>query len=98
MTDTTTMHETSTGSPDAILGRLIEQNRKWRTTVPEGFFPPQNSNQTPKVNALFIIEQCAHILIRLKILWLGCSDSRVPESVILGCLPGEIFTHRNIAK
>ncbi|KAH8826999.1 carbonic anhydrase [Flagelloscypha sp. PMI_526] len=32
-----------------------------------------------------------------KILWFGCADSRVPESVVTGARPGDIFVHRNIA-
>jgi carbonic anhydrase len=62
--------------------KLLSNNKKW---------------------ALGKIQDDADYFKRMKLaqtpeyLWIGCSDSRVPETEVTGTLQGQLFVHRNIA-
>ncbi len=61
---------------------LLEGNRKWvEDTLKED---PDYFNRLSKGQ-------------EPPVLWIGCSDSRVPANQVTGTLPGEVFVHRNIA-
>lgn len=66
----------------ADLREVLERNREWAERV---------SAQDPG-----FFERLASIQSP-RILWVGCSDSRVPANQITGHQPGEIFVHRNLA-
>jgi carbonic anhydrase len=64
------------------LSDLFENNRRWA----EGL-----RAQNP---AFF--EELSHQQAP-DYLWIGCSDSRVPATQLVGLTPGEMFVHRNVA-
>jgi len=69
-------------SPHAPITRLLSANAQWASDV-------------DRAEAGFFAQTAKGQTP--SILWIGCADSRVPESVITGSRPGEIFVHRNIA-
>lgn len=66
----------------AALQALLDSNAQWARDVDAA--EPDFFRQSAKGQSP-------------QILWIGCADSRVPESVITGARPGDIFVHRNIA-
>ncbi|KAL0066467.1 hypothetical protein AAF712_006510 [Marasmius tenuissimus] len=66
----------------APVEQLFSANSKWAADVSK--FEPNFFSECAKGQAP-------------KVLWIGCADSRVPETTITGARPGEIFVHRNIA-
>ncbi|CAL1697429.1 unnamed protein product [Somion occarium] len=66
----------------AVLSRLLAQNAQWASDV--------------DLAESGFFQQSAQGQAP-KVLWIGCADSRVPESVVLAAKPGDIFVHRNVA-
>jgi carbonic anhydrase len=65
-----------------MLQELFENNKNWAENI-------------KKSRPSFFINLSKQQ--KPKYLWIGCSDSRVPATEIVGLEPGEIFVHRNIA-
>lgn len=64
------------------LQDLIENNRKWADDI---------RASDPEFFQKLSQQQSP------KYLWIGCSDSRVPATQLVGLSPGELFVHRNVA-
>lgn len=65
-----------------VLAGLLEGNQKWADSM-----VAREADFFKKLES----QQSPQYL------WIGCSDSRVPASELLGLAPGELFVHRNIA-
>ena len=64
------------------LKRLLEQNRTWAESI---------TANDPEFFPNLAKQQTP------KFMWIGCSDSRVPSTQLVGMVPGEMFVHRNVA-
>jgi carbonic anhydrase len=64
------------------LTRLLKQNRVWA----------ENIKATEPHFFETLAEQQSP-----RFLWIGCSDSRVPATQLVGLAPGDMFVHRNVA-
>lgn len=62
--------------------QIFEANKEW---------VEKNKKHNPKLFELLAAEQSPDFL------YIGCSDSRIHPSQIMGLNPGEVFIHRNIA-
>jgi carbonic anhydrase len=64
------------------LKRLLDQNRAWAENI---------KASDPDFFPTLAKQQTPRYL------WIGCSDSRVPATQLVGMVPGEMFVHRNVA-
>src|SRR5678816_1009419 len=66
----------------ADLEELLEKNRQWAQGIKAS--EPQFFNSLAQ-------QQTPQYL------WIGCSDSRVPATQLVGLKAGDLFVHRNVA-
>lgn len=64
------------------LNELLENNRAWAEGI---------KTRDPEFFQKLAQQQ------NPRYLWIGCSDSRVPATQLVGLPPGEMFVHRNVA-
>jgi carbonic anhydrase len=64
------------------LKRLLDQNKAWAESI-KASDPEFFPNLAKQQSPTF--------------LWIGCADSRVPATQLVGMMPGEMFVHRNVA-
>jgi len=67
---------------DKDLKRLLDQNKAWAESI---------KKTEPEFFQTLAKQQSPTFL------WIGCSDSRVPATQLVGTMPGEMFVHRNVA-
>ena len=64
------------------LKQLLEQNKLWAAGI---------TASDPDFFQTLAKQQSPRFL------WIGCSDSRVPATQLVGLAPGDMFVHRNVA-
>jgi carbonic anhydrase len=64
------------------LDELLEKNKAWAEEI---------KARDPAFFDVLAQQQSPRYL------WIGCSDSRVPATQLVGLQPGEMFVHRNVA-
>ncbi len=64
------------------LKHLLDQNKAWAESI---------TASDPEFFPALAKQQTPTYL------WIGCADSRVPATQLVGMMPGEMFVHRNVA-
>jgi carbonic anhydrase len=64
------------------LSEILEKNRAWAEGI---------RARNPEFFTELARQQTPQYL------WIGCADSRVPATQLVGLMPGEMFVHRNVA-